>query len=764
MASKLAFAAKTDVGLKRTNNEDNFAVIQSAGLYVLADGMGGHASGQVASTMCVSHVAQYICEMARQPGFKLSFPTKPEWSFEAKLLANAIMYANERVFIQSCKDRSMEGMGTTVTAIFNAPHGLVLAHVGDSRIYRVRKGEITQMTRDHSLMNHLIDKGELRPEDAANFANKNVILRAIGLKDEVEVDIKEVPREKGDIYMMCSDGLSDLVSDSMICKTIAEAHTLDDACSSLIGLALKAGGKDNVTVVCVSVEEEDAAQQPKPQAHIGSMHPAMRPMGMQPVQPNAMGMGQGGMGPGMGQGGMGPGMGPAGMAQGGMGPGMGPAGMAQGGMGPGMGPAGMAQGGMGPGMGPAGMAQGGMGPGMGPAGMGAGMAPGMGPASMGTGMGQSGMGPAGMGQGGMPTMNAMTPISAPMAAHLMQGPAQGMRPSMVAMPGVQKAVAPVVQRMHSVREIVETKPTQRAMPKPIGSAGRSNSTGMPAVMQPTRVKPVEAGSHPSQEMAKAADGKEFDNNVDKANLASANAPKEIENSAKQDKTDLPDTNLLFTAPPISAASSADQEALNVENDKELFETDDMSNIEDDDEASNIKTMLECPIISDDDLHTPPPSLNIGGATRTPSQEVRHAPASSPQAATLLPSAPSQDASRSKPAALRSAQSSRPSVPSASRLSPVPGPEIQPFKVKLDNDLAQMKPQDGAATSAIYECDDDEDDSIIISKPVSNYYIPPKEVIAPPEEADGDSIEISPDLYDDDEDSVTKTFKPTFNKW
>ena len=722
MASKLAFAAKTDVGLKRTNNEDNFAVIQSAGLYVLADGMGGHASGQVASTMCVSHVAQYICEMARQPGFKLSFPTKPEWSFEAKLLANAIMYANERVFIQSCKDRSMEGMGTTVTAIFNAPHGLVLAHVGDSRIYRVRKGEITQMTRDHSLMNHLIDKGELRPEDAANFANKNVILRAIGLKDEVEVDIKEVPREKGDIYMMCSDGLSDLVSDSMICKTIAEAHTLDDACSSLIGLALKAGGKDNVTVVCVSVEEEDAAQQPKPQAHIGSMHPAMRPMGMQPVQPNAMGMGQGGMGPGMGQGGMGPGMGPAGMAQGGMGPGMGPAGM------------------------------------------GAGMAPGMGPAGMGAGMGQSGMGPAGMGQSGMPTMNAMTPISAPMAAHLMQGPAQGMRPSMVAMPGVQKAVAPVVQRMHSVREIVETKPTQRAMPKPIGSAGRSNSTGMPAVMQPTRVKPVEAGSHPSQEMAKAADGKEFDNNVDKANLASANAPKEIENSAKQDKTDLPDTNLLFTAPPISAASSADQEALNVENDKELFETDDMSNIEDDDEASNIKTMLECPIISDDDLHTPPPSLNIGGATRTPSQEVRHAPASSPQAATLLPSAPSQDASRSKPAALRSAQSSRPSVPSASRLSPVPGPEIQPFKVKLDNDLAQMKPQDGAATSAIYECDDDEDDSIIISKPVSNYYIPPKEVIAPPEEADGDSIEISPDLYDDDEDSVTKTFKPTFNKW
>lgn len=277
MASRLACAAKTDVGLKRTNNEDNFAVIQSAGLYVLADGMGGHASGQVASTMCVTHVAQYICEMSRQPGFKLTFPVKPNLSYEANLLANAIMFANERVFIQSCKDRSMEGMGTTVTAIFNAPNGLVLAHVGDSRIYRVRRGEIMQMTRDHSLLNHLIDKGELKPEDAASFANKNVILRAIGLKDKVDVDIREVPREKGDIYMMCSDGLSDLVPDQIICKTISQAPNLNEACSQLIGLALKAGGKDNVTVVCVGVEEADSPAQSIPPRSISQP--------MQPVNP-----------------------------------------------------------------------------------------------------------------------------------------------------------------------------------------------------------------------------------------------------------------------------------------------------------------------------------------------------------------------------------------------------------------------------------------------------------------------------------------------
>ena len=257
MASQLVFAGKTDQGLKRTNNEDNFVLIPSHNLFVLADGMGGHASGQVASSMCVSHVAQFICETSRQPGFELPYKTNPSLSREASILVNAIKFANERIYIQSCKERSMEGMGTTITAIYNAPHGLILAHVGDSRIYRVRNGQITQMSRDHSLMNHLLDTGELKPEDVAGFANKNVILRAIGLKENVEVDVKEVQREKGDIYMMCSDGLSDLVSDAQIAKAITDASNLNEACDVLIELALKAGGKDNVTVVCVGVETED---------------------------------------------------------------------------------------------------------------------------------------------------------------------------------------------------------------------------------------------------------------------------------------------------------------------------------------------------------------------------------------------------------------------------------------------------------------------------------------------------------------------------
>ncbi|MBO4349634.1 MAG: Stp1/IreP family PP2C-type Ser/Thr phosphatase [Proteobacteria bacterium] len=282
MATKLACAAKTDVGLKRTNNEDNLIMVPSHGLYVLADGMGGHASGQVASTMCVSHVAQFICEISHQPNFEFPYKADTSLSYEANLLVNAIKFANERVYIQSCKDRAMEGMGTTVTAILNAPHGLVLAHVGDSRIYRVRHGKIVQMSRDHSLLNHLLDTGELKPEDVPSFGSKNVILRAIGLKDYVDVDVKEVPREQGDVYMMCSDGLSDIVSDDQICQAITDAPNLTEACNTLIDLALKAGGKDNVTVVCVEVEKEDGIQS-QPVPAISRTAPPGNPPAAKPV-------------------------------------------------------------------------------------------------------------------------------------------------------------------------------------------------------------------------------------------------------------------------------------------------------------------------------------------------------------------------------------------------------------------------------------------------------------------------------------------------
>jgi len=299
MTTRLVCAAKTDVGLKRQRNEDNFCMVPSQGLYVLADGMGGHSSGQVASTLCVKHVSQFMCEMSKQPGFQFMYPPNPQISYEGNLLANAIKFANERVYIQSCKDRSMEGMGTTCTSVYNAPQGIIIAWVGDSRIYRIRKGQITQVSRDHSLLNHLLDTGELKPEDVKSFSKTNVILRAVGLKENVEVDVREFKREQGDVYLMCSDGLSDLVSDQQICQTVTNSATLDEACNILIGLALKAGGKDNVTVVTVCIEQEDGVGV-QPQRHVSTQsmpaavpQPTPYPSGNgpqpHPASPNTMG-------------------------------------------------------------------------------------------------------------------------------------------------------------------------------------------------------------------------------------------------------------------------------------------------------------------------------------------------------------------------------------------------------------------------------------------------------------------------------------------
>lgn len=538
MATRLSSAAKTDVGLKRTNNEDNLILVPSQGLYVLADGMGGHASGQVASTMCVSHVAKFICETAKQPGFEFPYKTAPDLSFEAKLLVNAIKFANERVFIQSCKDRSMEGMGTTVTAILNAPQGLILAHVGDSRIYRVRNGQIKQMTRDHSLLNHLLDKGELKPEDAANFANKNVILRAIGLKDYVEVEVQEVKREQGDIYMMCSDGLSDIVSDSLIAQAIANnAKNLPEACNALISLALKAGGKDNVTVVCVGIEQEDDTQsQPAP---------AVSRMNMAPVQPGMMP----------------PGMMPPNMQQ----PGMMP---------PGMMPPNMQQ----PGMMPPNMQN-----------MGAR------PMNMQQNLGRMPMNPAAqfanapnMGMPPMQRQNMPMPIGTGMSQ----------------MPQMPAAAKP--QRMHSVREIIERRPAPRPMPKPIGTAGRSGSMpSMPAAPGMTKVKPAaieewdELNKQNAEDVRQTAQNDQEELHNNERDTAKAVSPQEklqtselrnVSTLTNEEKAELPETSLLLMEAPTAA--DAQEPQVKSSNLVAGFDEDDC------------RTIIECPIITDDMLSIP----------------------------------------------------------------------------------------------------------------------------------------------------------------
>ncbi len=259
MAFRLRATGKTDVGQARERNEDNLILVPQEGLYLVADGMGGHAGGQLASRLAVSHITEFLCIQCKQDDFTLPYPPRKDRSEDANLLAISIQYANERIFIQSCKDAANEGMGTTITALLDPntrEDTLLLAHAGDSRIYRFRDGGLTQLTQDHSLLNHLLDTGKITPEEADDFPNKNVIFRAMGLKDYVEVDVQEAKKRDGDLYLMCSDGLTDLADDWVISQILTNSENdLNKAAQTLIETANRNGGTDNITVMLIFVEQ-----------------------------------------------------------------------------------------------------------------------------------------------------------------------------------------------------------------------------------------------------------------------------------------------------------------------------------------------------------------------------------------------------------------------------------------------------------------------------------------------------------------------------
>jgi protein phosphatase len=255
MGFRLRSAGVTDVGRKRDHNEDTFAIDAEHELYVLADGMGGHASGEVASKLAVDELVEFYTSTCRTPGFSWPYDTAGLETFEEKALVCGILHANDRVFIESMKDRRYDGMGTTLCVAAKAGDRLVLAHVGDSRIYRLRDGEITQITEDHSLLNHLKRTRGMTAEEAKSFTSNNVIVRAIGLKEYVEVDTQTVDLAPDDIFLLCSDGLSDLVDD-WILREVVEANDgdIDEAAKTLVRIANQNGGKDNITVVLIAAE------------------------------------------------------------------------------------------------------------------------------------------------------------------------------------------------------------------------------------------------------------------------------------------------------------------------------------------------------------------------------------------------------------------------------------------------------------------------------------------------------------------------------
>jgi protein phosphatase len=246
---RIEVAGQTDVGRKRNHNEDNFAIMAEYGLYVVADGMGGHASGEVASKMAVDALQEFFAATADDP--ERTWPYKMDRSkgYEENRLVTGIKLCNLRIYETAQRNAKQRGMGTTLVTLFAVEDGIYLAHVGDSRIYRLRDGTIDLLTEDHSLLNDYKKMKRLTEEEIANFPHKNVIVRALGMKDTVKVDTRfETPRA-GDTMLLCTDGLSGPLSDERMLEIIQNAPDLPTASNRLIEGANENGGPDNITCI-----------------------------------------------------------------------------------------------------------------------------------------------------------------------------------------------------------------------------------------------------------------------------------------------------------------------------------------------------------------------------------------------------------------------------------------------------------------------------------------------------------------------------------
>ncbi len=245
----LQTAGLTDPGKIRKNNEDSYWVDADLGLLVVADGMGGHAAGEVASGMAVEVIRDQVAQ-GLKTGRIPAVGQKPiHLSSRAHLLTAAIHVANEMIFAASEKRAERIGMGTTVVAALVGPKSFAVAHVGDSRLYLYRAGNLRQITRDHSLVAEQVAKGLLTAEEAEKSEQKNILTRALGIASTVEVDSDEYPLKPDDLLLLCSDGLCRMAEDALIAGALAGLNDPSEMCHNLIRLAVDRGGGDNVTVV-----------------------------------------------------------------------------------------------------------------------------------------------------------------------------------------------------------------------------------------------------------------------------------------------------------------------------------------------------------------------------------------------------------------------------------------------------------------------------------------------------------------------------------
>ncbi len=259
---KLIAAGLTNVGMKRTHNEDNHILVPEENLFVVCDGMGGHACGEVASEIASDSVAEFFRATSKDDEQTWPFKEERGLKYEENRLVTSIKLANRNIFETAQADARKRGMGTTVVASLFTSSGAYIGHCGDSRAYRFRNGEIEQLTDDHSLLNDYLKAHKLTQEEIDNFPHKNVIVRALGMKDAVQVDVARLEPLPGDLYMLCSDGLSGMVTDPDMNDLVQAFLQSEDAqkqndvegmCHVLIDAANANGGTDNVTAICVKV-------------------------------------------------------------------------------------------------------------------------------------------------------------------------------------------------------------------------------------------------------------------------------------------------------------------------------------------------------------------------------------------------------------------------------------------------------------------------------------------------------------------------------
>ena len=239
---KIVFSGKSDVGLRRTNNEDTFVVSPERGLCLVADGMGGAAAGELASRIFTDTALEIF-----------STATSRSEKDTLQLVQRTFAWANERVLSHVKENPHHKGMGCTAELVAFSDDGFVLGHMGDSRTYRLRNGQLKQLSKDHSFVQEQIDQGLITLAEARNHPMRNIILRAVGVMDSVALDLVRGKAIPGDLLLLCSDGLTDMVDDTLILEVLSSTIVLSQKAEKLVELAKSAGGYDNVTVVLSQV-------------------------------------------------------------------------------------------------------------------------------------------------------------------------------------------------------------------------------------------------------------------------------------------------------------------------------------------------------------------------------------------------------------------------------------------------------------------------------------------------------------------------------